>query len=302
MKKNINYLNKIKLLKEQGRDFDIYVSKRSKKIVMMDEVGPRGGNVNHFYSDKKLNPLIFHLCNKIKYEADIYFGINSKDINPNRNTLRYYNYNVSQFNDIGRFYYVDFSACYLRVLNNRGVISDGLYTEINRLPKQDRLVCLGMLAYEPYRIRYRNGERYGAIEQIKNEYSHVFYLACQLTQELMENIIRRVNNDYIFYWVDGIFFKNPVIFYAVRDWLKSINMPMRFGSCSQFKFIDKGKYYHLSFYQSDKNKLEIKRYNIPVFFRDMELRRSFYENILNGNYEQAADISDQLNKFGELNK
>lgn len=301
MKKNINYLNKIKLLKEQKRDFYIDISKRSKKIVMLDEFGPRGGNKKHFYSDKKLNPLIFHLSKKIKNEADIYFHYNPQDIKPNRNTLRYYNYNSKQFIDTDRFYYIDFSACYLRVLNNRGVISNLLFNEINRLPKKDRLICLGMLAYEPYRIHYRNGERYGAIKQIENEYSHVFYFACQLTQELIENIIKRINNDYIFYWVDGIFFNNPVIYYAVRDYLKSINMQFRFGSCNSFKALDKDKYWHLSFNQSDKKEYGIKRYNIPIYFRDMELRRGFYESILNGNYAQAADISDQLNKYGELN-
>jgi len=300
MEKNINYLNKINLLIQEEKDFSIYVSKQKKKIVMDDEFGKRGAPIKFFYADKKLNPAIFHLSNKIKDEADVYFLENPTEKERPRNVLKYYNYNIDQFNNIDRFYYIDFSACYLTVLKNKGVISNELFIQINKLPKQDRLICLGMLAYEPFKITYIKGKRFGPIVQMKNEYSHVFYYACSLTQELMSDIIRRINNNYIFYWVDGIFFKNPVIYYAVRDYLKSIGMTYRFGSCYGFKYIDKDKYFNISFMQSDKNKFDPKRYNIPAYFRDMELRRGFYEHLLNGNYAKAADISDELNKFGEI--
>lgn len=288
----VNYIQNFNLrfdyLRESKLSFDLYLSKNSIKIITSE-------GEKYFYAKNKLNPKVFHISNQIKKESDLYFEENPERKETDRAKIKYYNYNDKNLIPTKRFYYIDLSSCYLTVLYNCKLISKELFLKINSLPKKDRLISLGMLAYEPYLISYIEGEK-GMIKKIKNEYSKTFYLACALTQEIMDHVIKIIDNKYMFYWVDGIFFEDYSIYNKVCDYLKSIKMNFRFGSCFDLRVRKEKNYYNLNFLQADKGKLDIKRYNIPVYFHDHNLKRENYELILKG------DISGLVNNFYDQQK
>lgn len=282
--------NNYKVLKnyliESEKDFNIYISRNSIKIHEFND----SDIIKHFYAKNKLNPKVFSIVKKIKKACDYFEANNPEYLKYDRQRIKYYNYNHSELKTIKRFYYIDFSACYITQLKNVGLFSSELFNSINSLPKKDRLISLGMLAYEPYLIKYKNGIMDEHVEKIKNDYSKFFFLACHLTTDLMEQVIKRIDNKYIFYWVDGIFFEDKNIYYLIRDYLSSINMNFRFGSCYDLRVIENNRYYNVSFYQSDKNEFEIKRYNIPKYFAEVEKKRKITSLILSGNIDEAINL------------
>jgi hypothetical protein len=107
---------------------------------------------------------------------------------------------------------VDINSAYLSVLKNEKVISPATFKKINdrtrknEKAKMDRLKSVGMFASNPSIINFENWEA-AEITTDKNPFSWVFYMACQKTNEIITECI---NDEFLFYWVDGIFVKkNP---------------------------------------------------------------------------------------------
>lgn len=302
MSKSLQFDNIVKLLCSEGADFKLRLSANS-QIIIKDKQKAA-------FNNSRLNPKIFHIAKKIKNEADIFLHYNPEFRNGDKYAIRYYNYNKIP-SKLKRFYFIDISSCYITCLKNAKIISNNLFDEINSLPKSERLISLGMLAYEPYEIEYENGKR-KSIKKVGNEYSHVFYHACYLTMLLMENIIKLIGNEYLFYWVDGIFFKDQYHYYIIRDYLSSLGFKFKCGSCYNLRSKDKGNYIDMKFYQfkagnkqakkpKDRNdKLEFKVYNMPHYFEDYIQRRKNYELILKEDYESLLlNYKEQLQK-GEI--
>jgi len=108
---------------------------------------------------------------------------------------------------------VDISSAYLTVLRNEKVITQDTFNWINttstknKKAKTARLKSVGMFASNPMKLIFENGEITN-FEQNRNPFAWVFFLACQKTNEAMELCKKELGNDFLFYWVDGIFFRN----------------------------------------------------------------------------------------------
>lgn len=278
---NRNLTSLIDSLKKSKSSFKVHLSKNSQIVFTNNDAG----EVKKIpFSKKKLNPKIFHVSKKIKEESSIFLHYNKEFFDKqDRGAIRYYNYNPLP-KSLKRFYFIDISACYITILKNKKVISESMYNQINSLPKGERLISLGMLAYEPYEVIYEKGIR-TSVKRIPNEYSPIFYYACALTQELMEKIINKIDNRYLFYWVDGIFFKNQSDYNLAKDILKTLGFKFRFGSCYNLKTKDKGNYYKVTFQQNDKGELTKKEYSIPVYFEDYKEKKESYNFIINEDFD-----------------
>lgn len=286
----------VDMLKENEETFKLYVSKNSQKIHrQLDD-----GEIHKtFYTDNKLNPAVFHVSNKIKKAHHEYWDRQTENFTEkDRFWIKYYNYNsIAQCKAKKRFYYIDLSSAYITALRNKGLITIELFNLINKLPKKDRLIALGMLAYEPYELSYDHGKLTG-IQRIKNEYSKTFYLACRELQLIMEAIIKKINSNYLWYWVDGIFFENFSDYYVIADILKSKKYKFRFGSCFDLQIEDKKNHYNLKFDQTDKGVIESKEYNIPMYFEEIKLKKENFTHILNENYTELLNNYKKSRNFG----
>lgn len=184
------------------RDFIIRKSRYSDIIKLTDS--EKAKNVT--YSDSKTNFKVFHLVKKIKKEItegqflqDIKKEVRGSDFRYNSINSRFGSFCVPSAVN------VDLNSAYLTALNKHGIISDLLSEEINELPKEERLKCLGLLAYEPQCFEFRNGEPYGHFTQ-KNEFKEVFFYAVKKVSDVMDKSITLLGDKYIFFWVDGVYF------------------------------------------------------------------------------------------------
>jgi hypothetical protein len=296
-KKKTDFNLMVEYLINSSETFKMYLSKNSQKIYRELDSGEV---LKSFFTDNKLNPSVFHVSNKIKKAHNIYWDNTDKEFTESdRFWIKYYNYeSISNCKSIKRFYYIDISSAYITALMNIKLIDIDLFNTINSLPKKDRLISLGMLAYEPYEVTYINGIKTN-IQRIKNEYSKTFYLACRELQLVIEMLIKKIDKRYLWYWVDGIFFENFSDFYLIKSILNSKRFKFRFGSCFDLSIKDMGNHYNLQFWQTDKGVIEFKEYNIPVYFEEIKLKKENFNHIINGNYSELINNFKKSKNYGK---
>jgi len=115
------------------------------------------------------------------------------------------------FSDIEKypkdFYSVDINSAYPTCLRNVGAISEETYDYLqNKLPKIDRLRCVGMLATQKGVFHYEDGELVD-FEVDKSDTSGWFFLCCMITGQIMDLCKQRYADKVLYYWVDGIALK-----------------------------------------------------------------------------------------------
>jgi hypothetical protein len=144
--------------------------------------------------------------------AFIFYKMMLKDlggeIRPEAKNINYYDFTGIQKGDkIENCYCVDMNSAYLMALKNEKLISNKTFatihsrTQKNKKLKMDRLKSVGMFASSPTIINFEQDEAV-KIENIKNPMAWVFYFACQKTTEIIKS---QIDENFLFYWVDGIF-------------------------------------------------------------------------------------------------
>jgi len=102
------------------------------------------------------------------------------------------------------FYSIDINSAYATVLYNTGAITEETYLYITtKIPKIDRLRCVGMLATNKGVYHYENGKLVD-FEVETSDLSGWFYMCCLVIGEIMDAVKARFKKRSLFYWVDGI--------------------------------------------------------------------------------------------------
>lgn len=212
------------------------------------------------YSDGKFNFKIIHIVNELKKELFNQLAFFVKD----EKEVGYYLYGKDEIKKTDKIYNIDLKSAYLTCLFNTKKISYQLFTKINLLSKADRLKVLGMLAYEPFIFNYVEGVL-ESTEKIKNIYRPIFFYCVKRTFEIIKVCARKITNDFIFAWVDGIYFtgeKNIKI-------IQSILNTNRFKSSLERLFYFSAKktdeicFFSYNKFESKKNKFINKNIAIP---------------------------------------
>jgi hypothetical protein len=100
---------------------------------------------------------------------------------------------------------IDITSAYATCLLNNGLITEKTYKALKKLPKTERLPCVGMLATSHTAYKYENGECI-EVNSFRAETASVFFYLIDEINYLMQNIQFVLGKHYIFHWVDGIFF------------------------------------------------------------------------------------------------
>jgi hypothetical protein len=100
---------------------------------------------------------------------------------------------------------IDITSAYATCLLNNGLITEKTYKALKKLPKTERLPCVGMLATSHTAYKYENGECI-EVNSYRAETASVFFYLIDEINYLMQNIQFVLGKHYIFHWVDGIFF------------------------------------------------------------------------------------------------
>jgi len=161
-------------------------------------------NRSYFFSEKLGGGELFRAANAIKKDVK---NSGQEILNPDAKRVKYY-----EFNKLGitpNCYCVDINAAYPSILLRDNFISKKTYDNILKIKKINRLRATGMLATrkEIYRVE-KNKVVYSEIKE--SPYRPIFFYLCQQTGEIMAEAKKIDENNFIFFWVDGIFVKkNP---------------------------------------------------------------------------------------------
>lgn len=127
----------------------------------------------------------------IKYEDVVFFENNIKE------TLEY--------KDIVN---LDLNSAYATVLLNEYFIEKKTYQFLQTIPKIDRLACVGMFASK--KTTYYFDESGKAVNwEIKEADTSGYFIYCiKKVGDLMKEIKAAIGEDFLMFWVDGIYIKN----------------------------------------------------------------------------------------------
>jgi hypothetical protein len=132
------------------------------------------------------------------------------------------NYNYSK--DI---YEIDLTGAYWNFAYKEGFITEQIYLRGLEVPKKVRLISLGNLAKRSLYLNF-DGNNYAKPVYIKStETEHVFFKVSELTDILIRKLVIISKKDFLFYWVDAIFFQGLESLKNISEYLESENIKFK---------------------------------------------------------------------------
>lgn len=180
-------------------------------------------------------------------------GLIAPDINPE--DLKYFNFsaedNLQRADSV--VYNVDIKSAYASILREHAIISKKTHGYMSRLSKKDRLACVGMLASRKD-IFNMVGKVATSSHKELSGYASWFYFCVNRTNEIMRECQLRIGNDFLFFWVDGIFFNGKSNIDVVCKVLNELGYRYSIDTCTNMKLDNDGKRRVLSYNKGEEFK------------------------------------------------
>lgn len=182
----------------------------------------------------------------------------------NEDDNRYYSSRPMMPSRLDECYLVDINSAYLSVLLNFGLITKKTYDYINNnCNKKARLVAVGMLAARKDVYKFKKGEQ-SEHELVVAETRYLFNMCIQEVDDAMKAVAKELDNEYLFYWVDGIYLKTKEAAQRAMEILDSIGFKTKIKKLSSFKCFDLPAIRkEVSFFEEDEETKRYKIFNIP---------------------------------------
>lgn len=172
-----------------------------------------------------------------------------------KSQLRYFNHDFKKDFFIDEVYNVDLKSAYATVLYNDNFISEKTFQYISSIPKLDRLASVGMLASKKIVFEYGFDNKLNDVSKIVSPTENFFFHCVKRTDEIMNELKFIAYEDYLFTWVDGIYFKpEDEKFLEMEKYLTAINYKFSFEVLKNFSVTVKNKKVKLSFDKNGKTK------------------------------------------------
>lgn len=187
------------------------------------------------------------------------------------------------FNDV---YEVDLDEAYWKTALNEGIISKELYDEgckfkFENLDKEEtaykkkvRLIALGSLAKQKsyYEFSGKKIIRRDPIKSVLTE--NVWYTIVKKVSDIMTSAQKIAGNDFLMFWVDGIYIKGHENVEKIQDYFHSK------GYESKVKKIHKFYYKNRIIHSQDtelENKEDIRTFNLPAL--NKKRKKTLFSNL-----------------------
>lgn len=165
-----------------------------------------------------------------------------------------------------RAYNVDIKNCYLTTALNFFFITPGTFEFCETLKKKsDKHKAFGMLATNYTCFKFTKGELLDVPYTEKNERQrNYFFAVVSEISAVMNQIKSELYSDFLFYWVDGIYFKTAKAAKRAQEILKENNFNSSFDILNQFKMYRDDFRYIIEFKGEKGNKA----FTVPKINRD----------------------------------
>lgn len=154
---------------------------------------------------------------------------------------------------------IDLNAAYWEIAFQSGYISPEIYNEGFNFRKKIRLVSLGSIAKNEKIIEYKDGEYFGITEN-RHKYAKIFFNISRYVYDIMNICKDFLGKDYLFFWVDAIFFKNSDSNRAmIHEILNDAEMKFKTYHIKKLEFDKKLNIVKVS---SDEHSANIRQFNL----------------------------------------
>ena len=234
------------------------------------------------FSTTQYRPQVFMAYNMLKRdimknEKALQIMQSFHDTKNYNNKPRMTNYNADKVLNL------DISGAYAAALKVTGLISDKTYEYLLTLKKTERLVSVGMLAKGYTEFTYENGKCVN-VKAHREKTSQIFFFLIQEINYIMSDIQFFLGGDFIFYWVDGVFFRWETPQRKIDEIEKILSdngYKYKYEDCRDFKYEVENERHVVTMIKSE----EFKRYE----FKDNSSR-----DILQAIYEQSKKTNNRL--------
>jgi hypothetical protein len=111
-----------------------------------------------------------------------------------------------------------------------------------------------MLATQTAIYQFINGKAINFKVKSIPDQRNIFLFCCYEIGRIMDEISIAIGKDFIFYWVDGIYFKNEKNKEIIQNILNNYNYKHTFEELNNFEIINKLNYIDINFDRKEKRK------------------------------------------------
>jgi len=201
---------------------------------------------------------------------------------------------------------VDINEAYWITAYKLGIIDKAIYDEgkkTNGLAKGIRVASLGALAKKEVVYTYEKGELVGQEDKQSPLFQNLWFTICKHIGDVMTEVANVLGDDFLFYWVDGVYFKNPS---KNKDIVQNIFAKHGYGS--DYLNVPLVEYNEQGFNvrkKLDNGSMEIKKFTFPNYHKknrehklfnsssfSMKELRKVAEEIM----DEGKDVVEELDK------
>lgn len=178
-------------------------------------------NVNYLFAEKHYFGQIFGLLAELKRQLEMNAdAIQNAPFSGEHKSVKYFQFSNSLRNfksDSGTIYDIpnvieaDITKAYYRSLLNLGFIDNDFYLRCIKLDKIDRLILVGSIATVKTVEHYQDGILIGSSVDKNDLYRMAWFKICSYVDSALLTLKERfdtISKDiFLFYWVDGIYFR-----------------------------------------------------------------------------------------------
>ena len=170
---------------------------------------------------------------------------------------------------------VDLNSAYLQAMFNLSLITKETQEWIEKnLTKRERLVAVGMLAKQKEILHFAGGRIMQDYFQ-KSELRFVFNAIIQEVNNVMTQVQTHFIDDFIAYWVDGIYLKNEFMAFEVSQMFEDAGFPCKIEYLENFESSFKFSYLEYTYTKEG----DFKSLNVPIKSVQNEMRKNLTGSI-----------------------
>lgn len=201
---------------------------------------------------------------------------------------------------------VDIDQAYWETAYQLGIINDTIYAKgaKGNISKKARLTALGSLARKKYNYKFKGEKLLDTIIEKEPLLENLWFTICKRVSDVMHEVIKELGRDFIFYWVDGIYFQN-----TPKNVQKAMSIFIKNGYNSKFKKINQIRFHERGFAVNDYGAI-VREFSYPQYSKkgakidhaeNFKLAKVANE-IVNQNVDMVEKIKGEMRDFDEKEK
>ena len=177
---------------------------------------------------------------------------------------------------------IDLDEAYWKTAHIFGIIDDETYSlgKKGTISKQARLTALGSLAKRVYYYQFKGKEVIERREETNELLENLWFTICKRVSDVMHEAIEALGDDFIFYWVDGIYLVN-----TPENIAKVMHIFTQYGYNTKIRNINQ-IYFHAKGFAVNDFGTSIREFNYPNYHTHRRL-----------DYFESVELSDFANKM-----